>query len=133
MTWQTEKLAKRIRATLRARFPRCFCAHGKAKYPLKLDTHYDAIAACPDLNAEHIMLAIDDYTRGQRYLEACIFGAIRRDLNGNEAGTVTRREAWQAARKLERLKANNARQEGRSAPAAVATAAGVAGAPQVGS
>lgn len=117
-THTRQKLANTIRAELRRRFPLCFRGHGADKWPLKTGIAYDAMTRCPDLDPDQIRIALADYCNGQKYLTALLdIGRPRRDLDGNQSGEVSRLDAWQARRRLERLKANNARQEGQSAAA----------------
>lgn len=117
-THARQKLANPIRAELRHRFHLRFRGHGADKWPLKTSIAYDVMTRCPDLDPDHVRIAIADYCNGLKYLTALLdIGRPRRDLAGNQAGEVSRRDAWQARRRLERLKANNARQAGRRAVA----------------
>jgi sRNA-binding protein len=86
-----------IRALLAERFPKCFAAKGQAKRPLKIGIHADIRKAAPDISIKELNRGLFDYTAGPRYLEAMTGGAVRVDLDGNDAGTVTAEEAGTSA------------------------------------
>jgi sRNA-binding protein len=117
MNHQHSKVARRMRAKLRAMFPNCFRGRGQLKWPLKSGIGIDIAQRCPDLDYRHVQLALEDYTTGRSYLLALTPGAIRRDLDGKLAGVVSATSAAKAAQKLARQEVNNARQAPKSTPA----------------
>ncbi len=60
--------------------------------PLKLKIHLDLIERAP-VTAEEVDAALSIYCRAHSYLCASTEGAVRVDLDGNPAGTVTTEEA----------------------------------------
>ncbi|WP_428031530.1 ProQ/FINO family protein [Ancylobacter sp.] len=95
--------AKTGRALLVERFPRCFCAKGEPKRPLKLGIHKDLRIAAPDIPRRMIVFALADYTSGLSYLRAIQIGASRVDLEGWPAGEVSIPQAKAAREQLERI------------------------------
>jgi ProP effector len=94
----SEKYYKRItRRALVARFPLAFFPKGQLKRPLKVNTFRDLRLACPDISYLRIKLALSDYCGGPSYHAAMTEGAVRIDLNGEPAGTVSKAEAAHAA------------------------------------
>jgi hypothetical protein len=89
-----------IQRTLTERFPNCFKPFGQPKLPLKIGIDKDIIAAAPDLSGHNIRGTLGIYTRTPGYHKVLVEGAARIDLNGNPAGTVTEKEAQQAAQTL---------------------------------
>jgi sRNA-binding protein len=92
----------------RARVPRCFARHHPI--PLKIGIHLDIAAALPELPTTDIGRGLKFYVSRFVYLESCIEGATRIDLNGDPAGVVSAAEAANAQRWLAK------RRKGRTAP-----------------
>lgn len=111
MTAAQRRRALDMRASLVKLFPNCFMQRGRAKKPLKLDIASDIAWRCPQLLAGDVTLALNDYCRGQKYLEAMITGATRIDLDGAPFGHVTRREAAIARKRLFGMLAHNLQQK----------------------
>lgn len=89
--WSTT--VKPMRAELSRRYPKLFAPEGvkdRTKKPLKIGIHQDLFKEFPEVPPKVIRLALFDYIQGPKYLTACYDGATRYDLDGNEAGIVTR-------------------------------------------
>jgi sRNA-binding protein len=95
--------AAEVRRILTERFPLAFMPKGASKPPLKVGTYGDVRVAAPDLTSKDVRLALNDYTGGATYLRNVIVGAVRIDLNGESAGTVTEDQAAHAAGRLKRF------------------------------
>jgi hypothetical protein len=77
------------RRELIRRFPKIFRAYRAPKVPMKIGTHDDVVAACPDIDAKLIGFAIAQYVNQGDYRDYLVAGATRFDLEGNAAGVVT--------------------------------------------
>lgn len=89
-----------VRAALVVKFPHCFKPKGARKLPLKIGIHHDIQARMPSLSMDEIRAGLADYTDGPKYLEQCVEGAHRYDLDGNTVATV---KWWEANHSRERL------------------------------
>ncbi len=96
------KIALETRRILAQRFPNCFTPpkKGLPKKALKLQIFDDIRQAAPDLDPSHIKIALKDFATGWTYLEACVAGAPRVDLLGNQVDVVTSHQAHFAKRNL---------------------------------
>jgi ProP effector len=85
-------------------YPRTFFPNQAERRPLKLGVRNDLVAdtARHGLSDAELRRALSQYCRSPGYLAACTEGAVRIDLNGMPAGTVTA-EAVAAAVKIARL------------------------------
>jgi ProP effector len=79
------------------KFPSAFDV--KHSRPLKLGIDADLLAA-GEFSREQISAALAVYVGRHRYLRAIVAGAVRIDLHGRPAGTVTAKEAAHASQKL---------------------------------
>lgn len=80
------------------RYPKAFS--NPCMQPLKIGIHED-LAASEKLPDHWIRRALAGYVRSPRYLRLLKAGAVRLDLNGNNAGFITEEEALHAAEQLE--------------------------------
>jgi ProP effector len=71
--------------------------------PLKLKIHLDSIERAP-VTPEEVDAALSIHCRSLSYLRASTEGAVRVDLDGNPAGTVTAEEAAGAAANVARIR-----------------------------
>lgn len=87
------KQIKEDRRKLAAIYPTVFAMPGckqTIKRPLKIGIHKDILSQGKTfLPMWRIRMALGDYTRGRRYLNALLNGGMRIDLEGNIAGVVT--------------------------------------------
>jgi sRNA-binding protein len=85
---------------LAAAFPCCFFVNHEQRRPLKIGICTDLLplVACGE---EELKAVLGQYVRSDGYLLACTEGAIRIDLHGHEAGTVTASQAVWARMKIE--------------------------------
>jgi sRNA-binding protein len=99
---QNNAAAKLMRYTLARLFPQCFAAPGSdtPRRPLKIGIKDDIHSRAPELDRFNLLLAVRDYTTGQKYLAACVAGTPRIDLDGNACGEVNVRGAAYAAAKI---------------------------------
>ncbi|MBU3737224.1 MAG: hypothetical protein FGM62_09670 [Methylobacterium sp.] len=83
---------------LQKRFPRAFPKNPAPKLPMKIGVHKDLLEQSEQLGLSRKALreAIKTWCRGTRYWASVVEGAVRVDLNGDEAGRVTAEEAGQA-------------------------------------
>ena len=88
------------RSILVERFPLAFMPRGAPKIPLKVGIFNDLIGRCPDIHRRALKSAMWDYCRGPKYLAGLLYKADRIDLDGCMAGSVTDKEAEQAAKLL---------------------------------
>lgn len=98
---------KEVVAYLCEKFPHCFIAEGEAK-PLKVGLFQDlatALEGDDKVSKTLLRQALRSYTMSWRYLHACRDGAVRVDLNGEEAGVVDSQQAEHAAQTLAQAKA----------------------------
>ena len=93
---------------LQKRFPRAFPKKPAPKLPMKIGVHKDLLEQSEQLGLSKKALreAIKTWCRGARYWASVVEGAVRVDLNGDEAGRVTPEEAGQA-RALEARRPRN--------------------------
>jgi ProP effector len=112
------KTSQDLIATLCDRFPAVFSL--KRPQPLKVGVGNE-IAKRLYINPRAVGLALGFYCNRSAYLSACKEGATRVDLDGNQAGTVTERDAAHAEKLLEeRWAIWRAKREARLAPQAEA-------------
>jgi ProP effector len=71
--------------------------------PLKIGIHCDLRARCPGVTRTQLRRALDRYVNRANYWQTMVEGAARYDLDGQEAGVVTAKEAAQAARRLAKV------------------------------
>jgi sRNA-binding protein len=86
-------------------YPATFKDKGQIKLPLKIGIHFDIQARAPWLTMEEIKAGLKDYTDGPKYLERCVQGAWRIDLDGRAVSMVTARQQQHSAERLARLRA----------------------------
>ncbi|MDE2426286.1 MAG: ProQ/FinO family protein [Elusimicrobia bacterium] len=91
------------RALLVDKFPACFKARGEPKRLLKIGISKDIKARYPEMSNRAIASAVGDYVRGPTYLRNFVEGAVRIDLDGNEAGLVTAEQVAFASAKLAKI------------------------------
>ncbi len=86
---------------LQKAFPVAFPKKPASKIPLKIGIHKDILEQAERLgiNKNDLRAAIKTWCWGNRYWECLVEDAVRVDLNGNEAGQVTKADA-DRARKL---------------------------------
>jgi sRNA-binding protein len=89
-------------AELATAFPAAFTPGPNMVRPLKLGIR-DDLYAQTDISHRRITAALRLYCKAPSYLEACNAGALRVDLAGQPAGTVTDAEAEHAAAALAEL------------------------------
>jgi ProP effector len=93
------------RAELHTRFPKCFMPFGAPKLPLKIGIDKDLLAVADGaLHYQRMLWALIDYVNGDHYLAKLIAGAVRVDLDGNPAGTVSEIHGQRAAAGLAKRK-----------------------------
>jgi ProP effector len=89
---------------LAATWPRCFAIKFRDRKPLKVGIANDvAAAATRAITAAELDAAFALYTRQAGYLKVLKEGAVRVDLEGAPAGTVTAEQAAMARRHIEKL------------------------------
>lgn len=93
--------AKSILAGWSERYPKAFST--VTIQPLKIGIHED-LAERESLPDHWIRRALAGYVRSPRYLRVLKTGAVRMDLNGNNAGFVTAEEAGHAKDQLESMR-----------------------------
>ena len=71
--------------------------------PLKIGIHRDLRARCPGVSGTQLRRALDRYVNRAGYWQTMVEGAARYDLDGQEAGVVTAKEATHAARRLAKV------------------------------
>jgi ProP effector len=82
-------------------FPKTFAVHEAKRRPLKINIHVDIIAKVNGAIEPHeLVAALRAYCGNAVYLSRLRPGAVRIDLDGNAAGTVTAAEAARAAEQL---------------------------------
>ena len=86
-------------AYLISTFPQCFFLNHKCRRPLKIGILADLmpLVSCGE---EELKAVLNKYVRSDGYLLACSEGAIRIDVNGDAAGTVSARHAAHARKVL---------------------------------
>lgn len=103
-----EKLSnsKDVIAYLSQLFPKCFIAEGEAR-PLKIGIFQDLAARLendPRVSKTLLRSALRQYTSSWRYLHGLRAGAIRVDLDGNDAGELTEEHVQHAKSALKESK-----------------------------
>ena len=68
--------------------------------PLKIGIDADVAERCPAVSRIERSVLLHYYCKRTMYLSACVEGALRVDLDGNPAGTVSAADAEHAAAKL---------------------------------
>jgi ProP effector len=68
--------------------------------PLKIGIDIDLAARCPALSRRERCVILRSYVTRVMYLEACVAGAARIDLDGHVCGEVSAAEAGHAAARL---------------------------------
>lgn len=83
---------------LQKHFPLAFPKKPSPKVPLKIGIHKDLLEQAEKLGItpNEIRAVMKKWCRGKRYVECLVAGAVRVDLQGNEAGHVSKEEASQA-------------------------------------
>ncbi|MBD1556813.1 RNA chaperone ProQ [Vibrio sp. S9_S30] len=121
----TEKLknSKEVIAYIAECFPKCFTLEGEAK-PLKIGIFQDLadrLSDDPKVSKTQLRAALRQYTSSWRYLHGAKLGAIRVDLDGNEAGELEEEHIEHAKTALAESKARvqarrkeKAREEGKT-------------------
>jgi ribosomal protein L7/L12 len=94
-----------MRKHLVGMYPATFKPKGQIKLPLKIGIHFDIQAREPWLTMDEIKAGLKDYTDGPKYLEQCVQGAWRVDLDGRNVSMVTARQQQHSAARLARLRA----------------------------
>lgn len=85
---------------LQKHYPLAFPKRPLPKVPLKIGIHKDLLEQAEKLglSQNEIRAAIKKWCKGKRYSECLVAGAARLDLQGLEAGQVSKEEAAQAER-----------------------------------
>lgn len=85
-------------ARLQKRFPLAFPKNPAPKVPLKVGIFEDLLAHAQELSVDETGLrdALRTWCRGSRYWACMVEGTMRVDLEGKEAGQVTRSDAVRA-------------------------------------
>ena len=82
-------------------------------HPLKIGIDRDIRERCPDVSLRTRNEFLRRYVRQARYLRLLTKpGAVRVDLDGNPAGTITEDQAQNATERLAQLAARNKRHDG---------------------
>ena len=119
---QKQNKPRDIIAYLVRTFPKCFTSDARACRPLKIGILEDIMAAKPEdcpYTKTALRAGLGKYTAWWAYLRAEKPGAMRIDLDGNEASAVGDEEAKYAA---ERLRASREKFESEQAPAELPSA-----------
>lgn len=103
---------------LQRRFPRAFPKNPAPKVPLKVGIWEDLAreAQAVGLNEAELRDAMSTWCRGNRYWSCLVEDAVRVDLQGTEAGRVTRDDAARARRLKSRRPGKGAGQPAKGAP-----------------
>ncbi|QTD94831.1 ProQ/FinO family protein [Burkholderia anthina] len=117
---------------LQRRFPRAFPKNPAPKVPLKVGIWEDLAreAQAVGLNEAELRDAMSTWCRGNRYWSCLVEDAVRVDLQGTEAGRVTRDDAARARRLKSRRPGKGAGQPAKGAPQQQAEVQADAAAPQ---
>lgn len=102
--------SKEIIAFLAQKFPKCFILEGECR-PLKIGLFQDLAEALKDeprVSKTQLRHALRQYTANWRYLHASKVGAVRVDLEGNDAGVLTQEHIDHASQQLQDSKAKAA-------------------------
>ena len=80
---------------LQKHFPLAFPKKPAPKFPLKIGIHKDLLQHTEELGLSEaeIRAALKKWCKGKRYTECMVAGAARVDLQGREAGFVSKEEA----------------------------------------
>lgn len=100
------KNSKEVIAYLVEIFPKCFSAKGEAK-PLKIGIFQDLAERLQEdekVSKTLLRTALRQYTASWRYLHGAKEGAVRVDLDGNEAGVLDAEHVEHAQKTLEESK-----------------------------
>jgi len=84
---------------------------GAPKRPLAFRIGEYVALALPEIGQTRIANALLDYTEGKTYLSACVEGAARIGIDGQEAGVVTAAQAASAASRVAAMEENERRQK----------------------
>src|SRR5262245_13476775 len=88
-------------ALLAEAWPNCFAVQFRGRKPLKIGIGKDIAAATAEaITPNELEAALGLYTKQLGYLKALKEGAVRVDLNGAPAGTVTAGQAAMARRHI---------------------------------
>jgi len=90
------------------RYPKAFS--NPCMQPLKIGIHED-LSANESLPDHWIRRALASYVRSPRYLRLLKAGAVRQDLNGNNAGFISEEEAGHATEQLEEIRLQRLQKE----------------------
>nr|WP_175803086.1 ProQ/FinO family protein [Burkholderia anthina] len=117
---------------LQRRFPRAFPKNPAPKVPLKVGIWEDLAreAQAVGLSEAELRDAMSTWCRGNRYWSCLVEDAVRVDLQGTEAGRVTRDDAARARRLKSRRPGKGAGQPAKGAPQQQAEVQADAAAPQ---
>ncbi|WP_396334023.1 ProQ/FinO family protein [Burkholderia anthina] len=117
---------------LQRRFPRAFPKNPAPKVPLKVGIWEDLAreAQAVGLSEAELRDAMTTWCRGNRYWSCLVEDAVRVDLQGTEAGRVTRDDAARARRLKSRRPGKGAGQPAKGAPQQQAEVQADAAAPQ---
>jgi len=91
---------------LQKNFPSAFPKKPAPKLPLKIGIHKDLLQHAEKLGLSEadIRTALKKWCKGKRYVECMVAGAKRVDLQGNEAGFVSKEEASYAEKRKPPIK-----------------------------
>jgi ProP effector len=93
-------------------FPKCFAVFEQHRQPLKIGIHVDLLAKLDGaITPKECAKALRLYCANRFYLQACVEGAPRIDLDGNTVGHVTAEEAANAKQRLAQRQAKQARRQ----------------------
>jgi len=93
-------------AALNEWFPRAFALD---RPPLKIGVYHDLAERAPAITAKEVKEALRFHCGSPTYLYGLTVGAIRLDLDGSPAGTVTADEAANAKAMIAGIKAKRAK------------------------
>ena len=110
---ERRRLGLDVLSVLSELFPAVFLP--PAFRPLKLKIHLDLIERA--LTAEEVAAALSIHCRSLSYLCASTEGAVRVDLDGNPAGTVTTEEASNAKARIAAIRLSVKERKAKLAPA----------------
>jgi ProP effector len=96
------KARQRVAATLALlaqKWPACFSIYERNRKPLKVRIRDDILAELGDMiSPAELALALGCYVANRVYRSRLVAGAVRIDLNGEPAGTVSEKDATHFAR-----------------------------------
>jgi ProP effector len=100
------KQADDLIAVLADWWPHAFSVFERDRKPLKRNIHDDILAAAKGaISPDELKIALRFYCANFRYLQACVEGAARIDLDGEAAGSVSADEAAHASQRLMQYRA----------------------------